>query len=234
MTTTPTTIPTTTATALRSEAEVVATAATAATASPSSGWSRAALVAAPVAWAGVALVHPMGSDGTVYEGLRDRVVLWIGVHLAQLVLSVALAAGLWTLVRGLRSPAARLARASIPFYLVLFAAFDSIVGIATGLAVHHANTTTGATREGAISTAEYLMSNPLAGNWGVLPGLAHVALVGALFGTGMALRAAGVARAIWGPVLVGLLLATHAGPMAAVGSSALALAFQRGLRRGWT
>jgi hypothetical protein len=223
--TTTMTMPVTT-TAPRSEPDVTAAPA------PASGWYRAALVAAPLVWVGVALAHPMGGDGTVYEGLRDDVALWIGVHLAQLVLSVALAAALWRLVRDLSSPAARIARASIPCYLVLFAAFDSIVGIATGLAVHHASSTTGATRDGAISTADYLMSNPLAGNWGVLPGLAHVALIGALFGTGMALRAAGVARAIWGPVLVGLLLATHAGPMAAVGSAALALAFRRAFRRG--
>jgi hypothetical protein len=174
----------------------------------------------------------MGGDGTVYEGLRNDVVLWIGVHLVQLATSLALGAGLWTLVRDLHSPAARIARASIPVYLVVFAAFDSIVGIATGLAVHHANSTTGATHEGAISTADYLMSNPLAGNWGVLPGIAHTAMIGALLGTGLALRRAGTARRIWAPVLVGLLLATHAGPAAAVGAAALGLAFWRAFRRG--
>jgi hypothetical protein len=195
-------------------------------------WHRGALVAASAAWSAVALAHPMGGDGTVYEALRNDVALWIGVHLAQLVLSVALAAGLWASVRGLRSPAARLARASIPVYLVFFAAFDSIVGIATGLTVHHANSTTGATRQGAISTADYLMSNPVAGNWGILPGVSHVAMIGAIVGTGMALRKAGAARAAWAPLLVGVLLATHAGPMAAVGVLGLAVGLDRSLRPG--
>ena len=192
---------------------------------------RPAVLAVPALWAIVALVHPMGGEGTVYEGLRDDVGLWVGIHLAQLLLSAALAVGLWGAVAGLHSPAARIARASIPVYLVFFGAFDAIVGIATGLVVHHANSTTGATREGAISTADYLMWNPIAGNTGIIWAIATTALVGAILGTAMALRRAGAARGVWMPILAGLLLATHAGPAAAGGALALGVGFHRWIRK---
>ena len=62
----------------------------------SAPWGRF-LVAVPLAWVVVALVHPQGS-GDVYEGLQDEVGLWIGVHLAQPVLAIGLAAVVWNLL----------------------------------------------------------------------------------------------------------------------------------------
>ncbi len=108
----------------------------------SAAWARF-LVAVPLAWVVVALVHPQGS-GDVYEGLRDEVGLWIGVHLAQPVLAIGLAAVLWTLLLGKRGTAATVARCAIPVWLVSFTAFDSIAGLASGLAVQHANGLAGA------------------------------------------------------------------------------------------
>ncbi len=95
----------------------------------------ALVVGVPTAWAVVALIHPMGGGGSVYEELRDKADLWLGVHIAQLVLSVGLGAALWITVRGRATIAATLTRLAIPVYLVFFAAFDSISGIASALAI---------------------------------------------------------------------------------------------------
>jgi hypothetical protein len=184
----------------------------------------AAVVAAPALWVAVALVHPMGSEGTLYDGLHDRVPLWLTLHGAQLVLSIGLAAGLWTALKGLPGAAATLARAALPVYLVFFAAFDSVAGLATGLTIHHANSNTGAVREGAISTADYLMN---AANLSPVNAVGSSAMIFAIAGTALALRSAGAPRATWGAVLAGLLGATHAGPAAAVGFAALAVGFHR-------
>ncbi len=114
-------------------------------------WARF-LVAIPLAWVVVALVHPQGS-GDVYEGLQDEVGLWIGVHLAQPVLAVGLAAVVWILLSGKRGTAATVARFAIPVWLVSFTMFDSIAGLASGLAIRHANALAGAEQAGAASTA---------------------------------------------------------------------------------
>ena len=187
-----------------------------------------AVVAAPALWVLVALAHPMGS-GSLYPELHDQVPLWLTLHAAQLVLSIGLAAGLWTALRGLHGAAATMARAAIPVYLVFFAAFDSVAGLATGLTIHHANSNSGAVREGAISTADYLMS---AANLSPVNAIGSTAMIFAIAGTAMALRRAGAHRSTWGLLLTGLLGTMHAGGAAAVGFGALALAFHRLHRSG--
>ena len=187
-----------------------------------------AAAAASALWVLVALVHPMGADGTLYDGLHDRVPLWLTLHGAQLVLSIGLAAGLWHALRGRHGAAATMARAALPVYLVFFSAFDSVAGLATGLTIHHANSNTGAVRQGAISTADYLMN---AANYSPVNAIGSGAMIFAIAGTAMALRHAGAPRSTWGLLLAGLLGTMHAGPGAAIGFAALALAFHRLNRR---
>ena len=56
------------------------------------------LIGVPLVWIVVALVHPMGG-GDVYDELQDQVGLWLGVHFAQLVLSLGLAMIFWVLLQ---------------------------------------------------------------------------------------------------------------------------------------
>lgn len=117
--------------------------------------------------------------------------------------------------------AATTTRIALPIYLAFFSAFDSVAGMATGLAVHHANETTGAAHDGAVSTAEYLMSNNIASNMSPIAAVATFALVAAVMGAAMTLRQAGASRAVWGLTLAGLFLNVHAGWPAAFGLAAL-------------
>lgn len=187
------------------------------------GWRTALFVGVPLAWIGVALVHPMGGAGSVYEELRDKADLWLGVHFAQLVLSLGLAAALWITVRGHTTVAATVTRLCIPVYLVFFAAFDSVTGMASGLAIRHANSIEGPAQAGAASTADYLVTNHFTADFSPIWAIASVALVAAVAGTAMTLRAAGFSRRVWGFVLGGVLISMHAGFFAAAGLSALAV-----------
>jgi hypothetical protein len=76
----------------------------------------------------VALIHPLGS-GDPYEFLEDKVGLWVGVHFAQLVLALALAMVVWTLLAGRVGRAATVARAALPVWLVAFTTFDAVTGL---------------------------------------------------------------------------------------------------------
>jgi hypothetical protein len=57
------------------------------------------LVGVPLVWVVVALLHPQG-DGDVFDYLDDKVGLWLGVHFAQPVLALGVAAVLWMLLAG--------------------------------------------------------------------------------------------------------------------------------------
>ncbi len=189
-----------------------------------SGLSRAGFLAAiPLAWVVVALVHPQGS-GDAYEGLRDEVGLWIGVHLAQPVLAVGLAAILWVVLLGKRGTAAAVARFAIPVWLVSFTVFDSIAGLATGLAVEHANGLAGAEQGGAASTAQYMLDNHFAGSISPVWFLQAAAFVTMIISTALVLRSAGASRGLFVAMLVGALHVFHAGPISAVGLVAITVA----------
>ena len=174
----------------------------------------------------------MGELGTIYEDLHDQVDVWIGVHLAQLVLAVGLGSGLWVAVRGRTGRSATLTRLAVPVYLVFFAAFDAVAGIATGLALHHATTLDGAERAGAVSTLEYLADNRFASDFSPVWAIGQTALVVALVGLALTFRRAGATRATWIPAMVGVLAVNHMGPAAAIGFAALAWALWRADREG--
>ena len=169
------------------------------------------LVGVPLVWVVVAILHPMG-DGDVYDSLNDKVGLWLGVHFAQPVLSLGVATVLWVLLAGRTSTAATLARVAIPVWLVSFAVFDSVTGIASGLAVRHANGLDGAEQEGAGSTAAYLVENKITADFSPVWLLQAAALLTAVLATALVLRSAGASRAVFVTMLIGGLLVFHAGP----------------------
>jgi hypothetical protein len=193
------------------------------------------LLLAPVAWIGLALVHPMGGDDA-YALLRDKVALWAGVHYAQLVFSLCVAVVLWRLLdahHAVSSLAARAARVALPIYLVAFAAYDSTTGIGSAMAVHHANSTTDpAARQGAADTVHYLLTNRFSADLSPLHVIASVSFAVAIIGTALVLRHAGLRRSAWLPLAFGVFLTMHAGVGAAIGAACLAVGAWRALSSG--
>jgi hypothetical protein len=202
------------------------------TAVPLPRWRRAAFVGIPAIWIVVALIHPVANVGSIYEDLSDDVNVWIGVHLAQLVLAAGLGSILWVAVRGHRGTSATLTRIAVPVYLVFFAAFDAVTGIASGLALHHASSLSGAEQAGAASTVEYLANNRITADVSPVWALGQTAMVVALLGTAVTFRRAGGSRATWVSGMVGALAVMHAGPPAAVGFAALGFALRSADREG--
>jgi hypothetical protein len=181
------------------------------------------LVGIPLVWIVVALVHPQGS-GDLYDELKDQVALWLGVHFAQLALALGLALVFWTLLAGRTGTAATVARVALPVWLVSFAAFDSVTGIATGLAIHHANGLDGSEQAGAVSTAEYLNDNRFTADFSPVWFVQAAALLTVVIATALVLRSAGASRGLFVAMLGGVLLVFHAGPIAAIGLLAIAIA----------
>jgi hypothetical protein len=93
------------------------------------------LLGAPLLMAVTSLFHPhppLRQPGMI-AFLRPRASVWMGVHLAQLVLVLLLGIALWVLTEGLAGRAATVSRIATAAFLVFYGAFDSAVGIGAGL-----------------------------------------------------------------------------------------------------
>ena len=137
-------------------------------------------------------------------------------------------------VAGRRGLAATITRVSVPVFLVSFAAFDSVAGIATGLVVRHARSVPADQIDGVASTTEYLALNHFTGDLSPLAIVSGISLTAAVVGVAMTLRSAGASRLIWISAFGGVLLNLHAaGVIPAVGLLALAGALYSADRRGF-
>jgi hypothetical protein len=185
--------------------------------------ARFALLAAPLLWLVPAIVHPIGEP---YEGIADDADRWIFVHVAQLVLMPFLAAGVWLLLDGLQSVAARVARAAVVLWLVFFSAFDAIAGIATGVLTRHANSLAGEEREGVVAAIDFLWgdSQLAGGEFSVLGNLGHLSWVAVAIAATVALHRARAGRVVVAAAFLSVLIASHSGVGAAIGLIALFVA----------
>ena len=187
------------------------------------------VLAAPLLWVVVAILHPggVGDEPAPYEGIADEANKWIFVHFSQLVLTPLLGLGVWMLLDGIHSVAATVARAFLVVWMVFFSAFDAIAGIAVGVLTRHANDLAGQERDAVVGAIDFLFQDSrLAGgdNYSVLGILGQFSWVALVLAAIVALRRAGVSRLIVGATLLSLLFSAHAGYPAAVGLVALFVA----------
>jgi hypothetical protein len=197
-------------------------------------WRTLLLVGAPLSWIPVAFLHPAASPDTVYEDLAAAADRWLFVHFAQLVLTLLFGVAMWIAVAGRRGLAATITRVAVPVYLVSFAAFDTVAGIATGLVVRHAQTLPASQIDGAASTTEYLALNYMTGDFSPLAFISGISLTAAVVGVAMTLRSVGASRVVWIGAFGGVLLNLHAaGVIPAIGLAALATSLWLADRRGY-
>jgi len=173
----------------------------------------AAIVLAAVCftWVVVALIHPTSLTD------EDR-SMWVVVHIAQLIFAPIVALGILALLKGVEGPTAALARGAAVLWAAWFSAYDAVAGIGTGILIG------GYARE----AGEYLYAHDLITGLGwVAPGMWLLAVIPA----GIALRGSKpLVTSI--ALFISTLIFTHAGPLAAVGLVALAVAMWTGLRTG--
>ena len=94
---------------------------------------RAILFGVPFLYVILGLLHADNPE------VGDETGLFIGLHIAQLFLIGGLAYLLWMLVNDLDSRAARVARALILPFVILYTALDAVLGIAWGIVAEKAN-----------------------------------------------------------------------------------------------
>lgn len=99
----------------------------------------AMLVAVPLAWGLVLLLHPTGDGDEFYPIVREQVTPWLAVHVATLVFIPLMALTLHQLLRGIDGTAAKVSRVAIPIFAVAYTAWEAVIGIGTGILVDQVN-----------------------------------------------------------------------------------------------
>jgi hypothetical protein len=192
---------------------------------------RLLILGTPLAYAVVTVIHPHelpGGGGSMYADLQGQVGTWLAVHTVQILFVMLLGAIIWALVDGLDGPAAKVARLAILPFVAFYAAFDAIVGFATGLLVHQASSLSGAKQAAAAQQIQQYFDNVIKPG---LPTLYVVATGIAAWVVGMlavavARRRAGASRTAVALLAVAALAFgfDHGFPTGTIGMAALFLA----------
>ncbi len=186
--------------------------------------SRFLVFGGPLVWAVLALFHPMPTEDSPYEGIKDDVDLWLVVHVGQLILTPFLFLAVWRLLDGLSSAASMVSRCALVVWTVFFSAYDSVQGVATGILTKHANALAGQEQASVAGAIDYIVNdNPLAGNVSVIAAVAGAAWLVVAIAAAVALHQAGAGRAIVIAAVVSTVFAAHVKP-AAIGLLALTVA----------
>ncbi len=189
---------------------------------PSTTTTRSALlVAAPLAFAALLMLHPMGGDDFATL-VSENLTAWLTVHYGAAVLFPLMGYVIWVLIRDLRGRAATVARIAIPVYAVFYGAYEAMMGLATGVMTQHGGDVAEAVNS--------IPTHPIVGDGGLLATIGSLAWVTAITGAILALRAAGVRTPALVLLGIGTFMAIHIppiGPAALVCLSGAALMIER-------
>jgi hypothetical protein len=184
-------------------------------------------IGVPLAWAVLLWFHPDVDPDHVYADLRDDVVAYQVVHVGTLVFIGLLGLAVYLLVRDLPGRAARISRLAIGPFVLFYAAWESVIGLAIGALVQHGNDVPVRQRPAVADAIQSLGDNVIVGDPGV------VAMVGSLAWVVAVVAAAIAYRHVGAPLLATVLLAlsfmvvSHPPPIGPIGlvcfASAVAL-----------
>lgn len=179
------------------------------------------LIGVPLVWAVLLLFHPTGDgEAITYANVQDVVTRWLVVHIGMLIFIPLMAGAVYLLVRGIDSTTATICRIALVFFVVVYGAWEALVGIGTGILVQDINDLGASDQAAAAPLVEDFTSNVLlSGPLGVLTSIGAVAFIVATIAAGVSLRVdagAPLATAIL-LGLCGFLITAHPPPFGPIG-----------------
>ena len=156
----------------------------------------------PLAWAVLLWFHPDVPPDDVYGGLRDEVTTYIIVHVGTLIFIALIGVVLYMLVRDLPGTAARVSRVAIIPFVVAYAAWETVIGLAIGALVQGANDAPASDRPAIADAIQTLGDNAIVGEMGALSIVGGVSWAVAVIAAVVAFR--GVGAPVGALVLLGL------------------------------
>jgi hypothetical protein len=176
------------------------------------------LIGIPLAWAVLLWFHPDVPDpDNVYAGLRDDATAYQIVHVGTLIFIGLMGVALYMLVRDLPGKAARISRLAIGPFVLFYGAWETVIGLATGALVQHANDLPAGQRPAVSDAIQALGSNAIVGEVGALAIAGGLAWITAVIAAAVALGHAGAP--LLATVLLGLslIVISHPPPIGPIG-----------------
>jgi hypothetical protein len=92
-----------------------------------------------VAWGILLLFHPLGEPGEFYPTIDGHVTAWLTVHIGMGIFVPLFAGVVYLLLRGVNSTAATISRIGLATFAVLYAAWELLLGVGTGILTEEVN-----------------------------------------------------------------------------------------------
>lgn len=181
-------------------------------------------IGVPLAWAVLLWFHPDVDPDDVYGSLQDDVTAYLVVHVGTLIFIGLMGAALYVLVRGMPGTAAKVSRLAIGPFVLLYGAWEAVIGIAIGVMVEHGNDAPLSQRPAVADTIQSVGSSGIIGDAGIVGIAGSLAWAVAVIAAAVAYRRAGAPTLAW--VLLGLsaLVASHPPPIGPIGLACFAAA----------
>jgi hypothetical protein len=180
------------------------------------------LIGMPLAWAVLLWLHPNVAPDEVYRDLRDVVTTYQIVHVGTLVFIGLMGLALYLLVRDLPGTAARVSRLAIGPFVLLYGAYEAVIGLAVGALVQHANDAPAVQRPAVSDAIQSVGSDAIIGDPGIVGSIGALAWVVAVIAAAVATRRAGAP--MLATVLLGmsLVVVSHPPPIGPIGLACFA------------
>jgi hypothetical protein len=129
---------------------------------------------------------------------------------------------LYMLVRDLPGKAARISRLTIGPFVLLYSAYETVIGLATGALVQHANDAPAGERPVLSDAIQSLQDNVIVGDPGVVATIGALSWIAAVIAAAVAVRRAGAP--VLPTVLLGLsvVVVSHPPPVGPIGLACFA------------
>jgi hypothetical protein len=175
------------------------------------------LIGVPLAWAGLLWFHPDVPPDNVYGGLRDEVTTYQIVHVGTLIFIGLMGLALYMLVRDLPGKAASISRLAIGPFVLLYGAYETVIGLAVSALVQHANDAPAGQRPAVSDAIQAVGNDVIVGDPGVLTSVGALAWITAVIAATVAVRRA--SAPILATLLLGLSLVvvSHPPPIGPIG-----------------
>jgi len=157
--------------------------------------------------------HPaLVPTDVIFDVLAPIARWWTFLHVAQIPLFALLGVAVLLLLRDLDSRAARVGRAAIAVFIVVYPAFDAAVGVASGVMMLNVGAATADQRALVEQLLQALFWGPATG---IIAGIGNVCWLVALVSAALAYRRAGARWSIVGLLALsgGLLSVAHIRPI---------------------
>jgi hypothetical protein len=180
------------------------------------------LTAVPLAWAALLWFHPAVDRNEVYGDLRDDAATYLIVHVGTLIFIGLMGVALFMLIRDLPGKAARFSRRAIGPFVLLYGAWEAVIGLAIGALVQHANDAPAGQRPAVSDAIQSLGSNVIVGDPGIVGSLGALAWIAAVIAAAVAIRGAGAPMPATVLLGLSLIVVSHPPPIGPVGLACFA------------